>query len=335
MRLKIIILRLARSIGAFRCARHLTRRAARILCYHGIWLGDDGFPGDGMYMRAETFRARLDHLAVNGYPVITLQSAVECLRHERDLPHAPVIITIDDGWYSTFAKMLPALREYGFPATLYCDTRHLVAGEPLSHMMAQYFRRISVVETTAAGAEQFYQQALDPGMPSTERSTAALAFGREVGIDPEPYLTGRVFEYMTPDELRSFANSPGCSVELHTHRHTMGDHSAEVIGQEIADNRAALARLLGRDPESFTHFCYPSGVFSRNAADHLAELGIVSATSTQQGLAFPSADVMLLPRILDGENLSMLEFEAEVSGFMHLLRKVTGRCRIGYDAPHS
>jgi hypothetical protein len=44
---------------------------------------------------------------------------------------------------------------------------------------------------------------------------------------------------------------------------------------------------------------------------------------------------MLLPRILDGENLSMLEFEAEISGFMHLLRMVTGRSRIGYDAPFS
>jgi peptidoglycan/xylan/chitin deacetylase (PgdA/CDA1 family) len=162
--------------------------------------------------------------------------------------------------------------------------------------MARYFRQLAATGEITKEAEERYQQAFDKKLSTDDRVAAAVAFGRQVGIDPEPYLEGRVFEYMTPVELRTFANTTGFTVELHTHRHTMGDHSAEVIQREIGDNRAALSRLLGSRPESFTHFCYPSGAF---------------------------------------ENLSMLEFEAEISGFMHLLRMVTGRSRIGYDAPFS
>jgi peptidoglycan/xylan/chitin deacetylase (PgdA/CDA1 family) len=335
VRVKSIVLAIAKSMGGFRTARQLTRRSIRILCYHGTWLGREGFRGDGMFMSADTFRARLDHLTAMGYPVIALGTAVAELRDHRQILNAPVVITIDDGWYSTYSDMLPALARHGFPATLYCDSRHLESGAPVPHLMARYFRQLAATGEITKEAEERYQQAFDKKLSTDDRVAAAVAFGRQVGIDPEPYLEGRVFEYMTPVELRTFANTTGFTVELHTHRHTMGDHSAEVIQREIDDNRAALSRLLGSRPESFTHFCYPSGAFNRSDAAHLRSVGVASATSTQQGIVPPSADIMLLPRILDGENLSMLEFEAEISGFMHLLRMVTGRSRIGYDAPFS
>ncbi|MDZ4390633.1 MAG: polysaccharide deacetylase family protein [Gemmatimonadales bacterium] len=333
--MKHAILRIAKAFGAFRCSRYLTRRATRILCYHGTWLGADRFRGDALFMQATTFHARLDYLATNGYTVVSLEALVSSRNQGGGLPDASVVITIDDGWYSTFADMLPALRKHAFPATMYCDTRHLVTGGPLPHMMAQYFLRIAGATNLQEPTAALLQKALAPDLSREERMAAALAFGQEIGIDATPYLARRVFEYMTPDELKEFAASPGCSVQLHTHRHTMGDHSAESLHQEVADNREALSRLLGQPADSFEHFCYPSGVFSQSAAEHLRQLGIASATSTQQGIAFPSADIMLLPRILDGENLSILEFEAEISGFMHLLRTITGRCRIGYDAPFS
>lgn len=330
---KSVVLTVAKKLGCFWIARQLTRRAARILCYHGTWLGRDDFRGDAMFMSAATFRARLEYLSAKGYPVLPLETAVMGLHGSRNVPAAPVVITIDDGWYSTFADMLPGLVHHGFPATLYCDSRHLESGAPLPHLMARYFRQLATIGNLDEVAEGLYRKAFDRELSTAERVEAAVAFGRQVGIDPELYLARRVFEYMTPDELRTFANTPGCTVELHTHRHTMGDHATEFIHREIADNRSALSRLLGRPPEAFTHFCYPSGEFSRSDADSLRDVGVVSATSTQQGIAFPSAGVMLLPRILDGENLSMLEFEAEVSGFMHLLRKLAGRARIGYDEP--
>jgi len=37
-----------------------------------------------------------------------------------------------------------------------------------------------------------------------------------------------------------------------------------------------------------------------------------------------------LPRFLDGENVHMLEFEAEMSGFSYVLRRAVGRSQAKY-----
>ena len=102
--------------------------------------------------------------------------------------------------------------------------------------------------------------------------------------------------------------------------------------QEIEDNRTVLAKLLETPREHFSHFCYPSGVTSNAAVTALQNLGLRSSTTVQQGLAWHSSPRQLLPRILDGEHVLPITFEAELSGFIELLRlprrmlaKVLGR----------
>jgi hypothetical protein len=102
--------------------------------------------------------------------------------------------------------------------------------------------------------------------------------------------------------------------------HTMHDLSPRKILEEVAANRGALSRVLERDPLSFRHFCYPSGIASDEAAIVLADLGLASATSTERGIAYPGSMPYLLPRFVDGEQLSEIEFEAELSGFAGMLR---------------
>jgi hypothetical protein len=95
----------------------------------------------------------------------------------------------------------------------------------------------------------------------------------------------------------------------------------EAIASEIKENRQILAAVLAQKPETFKDFCYPSGVTSQSAPDLLDRLGVRSATTTVRGIAFPGDPAHMLRRILDGEQLSNIEFEAELSGFSELLRK--------------
>ena len=76
-------------------------------------------------------------------------------------------------------------------------------------------------------------------------------------------------------------------------------------------NREVLGQLLGMPPAHFRHFCYPSGMVPPDGGEALRSLGIASATTLQTGIAYPGADLLLLPRIIDGDHLSELEFEAE------------------------
>jgi len=326
MSTKIVALHVARSFGLFGLARWLTRDWARILCYHSVYLSTVPYAGDAMFMQGRTFRARLALLKRRGYSVRPLSEVVENAGRRAGRVDSPIAITIDDGWFGTYRDMLPALLEERLPATLYCDTRHLLQGGTVVHVLASTVKRIWGNSPLPPDARVALAGATDPSASGEERLEHARLLCQRLGLDLNELVDSRTFSYMTPDEFRHFADSPGIQIELHTHRHTMADHSPEAVRREIEDNRAALAQILDRDPRSFRHFCYPSGDARNSDEAVLDSLGISSATTTRQGLAPANpAKRFQLPRLLDGENVSEIEFEAEVSGFMHLARRLLGR----------
>lgn len=282
-RVKMLVLRALRALGIFHLARLLSGDRVRILCYHGLWLGDRRFGGDGLFMLPETFRRRLKLLRDRGYPVISLDDAVDGIRGRRRLPRAAVAITIDDGWYGVYAEMLPALAEHQYPATLHVDTANLLSGRPVPHVLKRYVEKI--------------------------------------GCDEAYAVATRTFEYMSPADLR-VAVSQGLTIELHTHTHTMGNFSPDLLRREIERNRSVLAAVLGRPGASFRHLAYPSGRFNRSAFPCLRELGVVSATTVNRAMACPGSEPLALPRFLDSEKITDLEFEAELSGVLDFLRGI-------------
>ncbi len=336
------ILSAAKAAGLFGVARRRTASAVRILCYHGIWLGDRRFPGDAMFMQADTFRRRLAYIRHAGYPVVKLADAARALKGEGPkLPPAAVVITIDDGWLSTYQEMLPALVAHGMPATLYSDTAQLTNGRVIAHVMARYLDRIAGMVPVAhrdglidlPSAIEARRVATDLTLPYEERVAAVPRLAAALDLDIAPMLAARAFEYMTPDELRH-AHKLGLDIQLHTHDHTLGDMSDAVIQGQIRRNRECLADVLGTPQSAFQHFCYPSGVTDPTAAQTLADLGMATSVTTNRGLAWPHTPLQMLPRLHDGENVSDLEFEAELSGFSDLLRTVyRGAQRFKRPAP--
>jgi peptidoglycan/xylan/chitin deacetylase (PgdA/CDA1 family) len=322
-RLKLAAYRLMRALGVFAVARVVTRRRLRILCYHGTWRGDPAFGGDSLFIRAETFGRRLDLLQRRGYAVLPLDEALERLAEGR-LPANAVAITIDDGWYGTYADMVPALAARGMPATLYCDTASLMSGTPVPHVMARYLRRIHRGEGRLGAEEQaLYDRATDLSSPREARLEAALAFARRIGADADGTVAARAFGYMTPGELRA-ARKAGLDVQLHTHTHSFRDFSDFAIAEEIRLNRETLAAVLEEDPATFRHLCFPSGVCRVSAARAIAAAGVTSATTLEPRAARADDHPLFLPRLMDGEHLTNAEFEAELCGVAELLRAWRG-----------
>jgi peptidoglycan/xylan/chitin deacetylase (PgdA/CDA1 family) len=322
-RSKIALLRFMKNAGLFGFARKAARTGIRILCYHGVWRGSDGFAGDSMFILERTFQGRLSLLRQLGFNVISLDDAASALRGDITVPPDCVVITIDDGWYSTYAHMLPALELHGMHATIYCDTKTLVSNLPVPHVMARYLRKIGAPGADLPRhAEDAFSRATDLRIDVKSRYSTALEFADSLELDGSSYVARRVFSYMTEDEIQQ-ASRDGFAIELHTHSHSLGDFSFPKVREEISTNRESLGQLLGRPPEHFRHFCYPSGVVPPDGGDLLRRLGIVSATTLQTGIAYPGTDLLVLPRILDGDHLSELEFEAQLCGvgdFLHRMR---------------
>ena len=318
------LLAAAKSMGLFKLARAATAPAVRILCYHGLWLGEGTFSGDQLFMSPATFSRRMDTIKRLGYPVISLDDAIQGIRGRRALPANAVVITFDDGWYSSHWGMGPKLKELGFPATLYCDTQQMSRSGPVPHVMAEYLAKACNIDATAAPVAPAFKAATNLDRSHEDRLASVHEFATAAGIDIAPYLQRRVFDYMTPDELRDL-RAGGVDVQLHTHRHELGDFSRAKIATEIDDNRRALSDILNIDPKTLRHFCYPSGEWVAAASPIMDELDIESATTSDRGLAWPRAQRHSLARLSDGGEISDLKFEADLCGFTDLAKAAVSR----------
>jgi peptidoglycan/xylan/chitin deacetylase (PgdA/CDA1 family) len=89
---------------------------ASILVYHRF----GPLVHDSMTVRTVTFRTQLEYLKQHGYPIIPLRALINYLRGNGPAPPArAVVITVDDGHASVFSEMLPLVREYNVPVTLF------------------------------------------------------------------------------------------------------------------------------------------------------------------------------------------------------------------------
>ena len=89
---------------------------ATILVYHRF----GPTATDSMTVHRAAFIAQLEFLKENGYAVMPLRRLVERINggNER-LPDRAVVITVDDGHRSVYSEMLPLVRRYHIPVTLF------------------------------------------------------------------------------------------------------------------------------------------------------------------------------------------------------------------------
>jgi len=307
----------------------------RILCYHGIWAAPGPHFGDKLFMSPEKFEARVQLMKRQRLEVLPMADALARMRAGR-LPQRAAVITMDDGWASTFSHMLPVLERHGYPATVYIQTERLEAQAPVSDVALRYAVENARVPVLVL-PDRYRDDDGEPRGPfpledavqrataflGLERRCAALPLGCQRGflrdvfgaleLDIDELERSKAFDLAT-DAALADAHRRGFEMALHTHTHSLGDFSAERIAAEISRNRVGLASMLGLAAESFRHFCWPSGDYTAEAMACMEGLGIEVATTCDFGLAHAGSPWLALPRILDGQSVSDDAFMLAVSG---------------------
>jgi peptidoglycan/xylan/chitin deacetylase (PgdA/CDA1 family) len=330
-----LILYASKYLGLFVIARLVTQRGLRILCYHGGSIDDEHRFSPGTFMTGATFRRRMAYIERRGFPVLGLDTAVR-LQIAGSLPPCATVITFDDGWSGTLPVLFPVLRDFGFPATLYVTSYYVVKQTQVFNMFLQYLlwkhseQQLDVSRVIPdsklvvhLGSEAVRGRACeeilaygDAKLDAVGRQNLAEAIGEALGHDDTDAEAHRKFRLVDLDELRDLAAS-GIDIQLHTHRHRLPiDRDAAI--EEITTNRQVLEPVVGR---RLRHLCYPSGNFSREHMPWLSELGIETATTTIGGFNYVDTPRLELRRFLDKENISQIEFEAELSGFFEIIRR--------------
>lgn len=338
---KRFLLHACRAVGLFALSDRLYRGRLLILCYHGFEVQDEAAFWPSMFMRRRSFRRRLQLLSRYGRQVLGLDEAVRRLA-EGTLPAHPVVITIDDGFYSTLAVALPTLQRRRMPATLYLTSYYADNGRPVFNLALSYLlwkaprRTVSLAGLEWAPRSEF--DLADPGQRE-ELLQHALAYGerrcdgdgrealaeelaRRLGVDYAALRRQRLLSLLSHEEIAQLADA-GIDVQLHTHRHRFPLDEA-AARREILENRRFLDPLVGH---ACRHFCYPSGIYQPTQWPWLRQLGVVSATTCEAGFNTGATPPLGLKRFLDSENVSEIEFLAELSGFQDLLRRARAKLR--------
>ena len=136
-------------------ARSLARRRSLILAYHGI--GDSNADVDPEFLRVPpaAFRGQLDVLTEAGFRVVTVATLAAAARAAGGAPPPGLVaLSFDDGMEDNRSELLPILREYGVPASVYVTTGLL--GQPNPWMAPGTCRMMieeELLELHAAGVE--------------------------------------------------------------------------------------------------------------------------------------------------------------------------------------
>ncbi len=95
-----------------------------VLSYHNFSRGPSS---NKMTVSAKDFREQLNYLKEHNYHVITMDQLHEFLDYGQ-VPEKSVLISIDDGWISSYEIAYPLLKEFGFNATLFIPTNFIKSG---------------------------------------------------------------------------------------------------------------------------------------------------------------------------------------------------------------
>lgn len=333
--IKKIILTLLKLTGFFWLSKQFFKNKILILAYHGIEIDDESSFNPNLFIKANTLNMRLNYLKEKGFNVLSLTDALT-KRQLGTLPAKAVVLTFDDGWYSTKKLAAPVLNEMQFPYTIYVTSYYVEKRLPVLNVLLRY-----VFYKTNAG----FINTAELGFTSSERLTLAskadkdkcfeltlerfsalsdsneryqyvLAIANKLNVDLTSQLESGCFRLMTANELEMLS-ADGADLQLHTHKHNVDLAKLELLEPDIIENKQFLINYSNAVAK---HFCYPSGVHNGQTAAILANVGIESATTCIPGFVTKNTNCYYLPRFLDGENISQLLFEAEVCGVLEFFR---------------
>ncbi len=331
-----LALYLMKFLGLFRLARHLTRHGLRIICYHGFAVAEEYKYRSTLFITEDLFRKRVKYLKQERYPILALGDALDALRVGR-LPPCATVITMDDGWRGVYTVGLPIIRELEIPVTVYVTTYYVENQMPVFTVTVSYlFWRASPnlvdlprgigsfdLECEAARAEEAAQH-FGAALPPGDRLEFLKELAAALDVSFHEIERQHLFEVMDEQQLRCLA-AAGVDIQLHSHRHQWPLYDKQMVESEVAENRRLLQRVVSYPLE---HFCYPSGVYGLHQAEWLAELGVKSATTIDPGLNYSDTSHFALRRLVDGGPVSEIEFAAEMTGFMELVRLARRRLRL-------
>ena len=281
----------------------------------------------GMCVSLERYEQQVAYLS-RRFNVLTVGDAVQRLAIGQPLPRRALSITFDDGYLDCLTRVLPVMKRYGAPFSVYVPTQGMATQE-----MLWWDRVITALACTRRTELDLQEVGL-----SSHREP--LSFSGGVGAEQAEQILNRLWtlpktacdrsvdlleRWLAPvDTERLWAHrlSPRQVRQLHQQGVEIGVHSAShpnlaladetLIRHELQSSQQALENLL---QEPVRGFAYPGGRVGPAVQRMVGEQGFVYALGTCAGINRMPYEGLRLRRI-GAPDASLPDFRRAVSGAM-------------------
>jgi peptidoglycan/xylan/chitin deacetylase (PgdA/CDA1 family) len=255
-------------------ADYVDRRAANLglrlerprllsFLFHSLFEDEDEVDAGAVHPQEGLTEARFsgfaEHLLESGYRFIGLADI------ERGLEPTVryVFVTFDDG-YANNVRILPLLREFGIPATIYVTTGHVETGQRYWWDVVYCERRRHHRSEAEIEREIAHLKTLPPDR-----------IGAHLRSEFGPEALGSKNELdrpLRPEELRKLADDDLVTIGNHTVDHAILTMLSESeIERQIAGAQEYLEALLGSSPRSIS---YPNGNYDARVLSAASRAGL-------------------------------------------------------------
>jgi len=215
------------------------------------------------------FTRCISWLIRHGYTFISSDELIEILHHKRPFPRGAVWLSLDDGYREWLVDLLPVIRQYKVPITLFLPSG-IVAGEGLFPWLhdSSYSRENTEV------------------------------------MRPDPN-TKPARECITVEELKRIAAYEEIRIGGHSVSHALTVNCKdEKLQVEIGKCKQSLELWTG---ETVSCFSYPEGRYDGRERQPLHEFGYAFAVTTEPAFISRDTDPLLVPRFCVPDDVTLSE----------------------------
>jgi len=125
---------------------------ATVLIYHKF--NEPDSPSTSI--STKVFEKQIKFLINNGYQIIPLEQLVEALKGNVPFPDRAVVITIDDGYKTTYTQAYPILKKYNLPFTVFLYMEGV--GRYPAYMTVSQLKELSKYPKVTFGIHSYYHK---------------------------------------------------------------------------------------------------------------------------------------------------------------------------------
>lgn len=327
----------------YRISRYLHKRKVIILAYHGftnkkIHHGIENV--QGLHINADKFKSQIEYLKKH-YNIISLEQLAKFYTDGIKLPNNSVVITIDDGYKSTYTLAYPILKQLNVPTTIFPSTNFIDKKEVLwidrieyaisktkaDNLKLHIGKEILSFDFPNPDSKETCYKAIFPKLKLIpQESRADIIENLEFSLEQKLSITSAttdIYHSLEWGEIREMTMNRLISAGSHTCSHIILTRSTpENIEKELSLSKQIIENQTKMTCSSF---CYPNGEtgdFNHETKELLKKSGYSCGLTSVWGINNKNSDIFELKRYCISRKHDLIIFIIILSGTLNFLKNI-------------